>query len=59
MLHTPEALALVTGILSNGLLKPAVAVVVGCGRFRAATGAALRVMAIALIVALAASSQPG
>ena len=40
--------ALVTGILSNTLLKLGVALVVGRGRFRAATAGALGAMALAL-----------
>jgi uncharacterized membrane protein (DUF4010 family) len=44
--------ALVSGVLSNTLLKMVVAAVVGRGWFRAAAGGALGVMAVALIVML-------
>ena len=44
--------ALVSGVLSNTLLKMVVATVVGRGRFRAAAGGALGAMAVALVVML-------
>jgi hypothetical protein len=43
---------LVSGVLSNTLLKMVVATVVGRGRFRAAAGGALGAMAVALVVML-------
>ena len=46
------AVALVAGILSNTLLKLAVALVIGRGWFRTATAAGLGAIALALAVAL-------
>lgn len=46
-------LALVTGIVSNTVLKLTAAVVMGRGVFRLATGAALGAMAIVIVVVIA------
>ena len=48
-------IALVTGILSNTLLKLAVAVVVGRGWFRAITAAGLGAIAISILAILLAN----
>jgi hypothetical protein len=49
--------ALVAGILSNTLLKLAIAAVVGRGWFRTATAAGLGAMALAITAALSLGSR--
>ena len=50
---SPAAIALVAGLISNTLLKLTVAVVVGRGSFRTATGVMLGAIAPAMAVSLA------